>query len=64
MLTALPSPVDVRNNQGRFGSNPVRYSIVRDIRERRQMEHRLQEMARMESVDGWQEALRMTSTTF
>ena len=43
-------PVDVRNNQGRFGSNPVRYSIVRDIRERRQMEDKLQEMARMESV--------------
>ena len=43
-------PVDVRNNQSRFGSNPVRYSIVRDIRERRQMEDRLQEMARMESV--------------
>jgi PAS domain S-box-containing protein len=43
-------PVDVRNNQGRFGNRLVDYSIVRDIRERRQMEEKLQEMARMESV--------------
>ena len=43
-------PVDVRNNQGRFGSRRVQYSIVRDIRERRQMEDKLQQMARMESV--------------
>ena len=43
-------PVDVRNNKGRFGGNAVDYSIVRDIRERRQMEEKLQQMARMESV--------------
>jgi PAS domain S-box-containing protein len=43
-------PVDVRTNQGRFGSRVVDYSIVRDIRERRRMEEKLQEAARMESV--------------
>ena len=43
-------PVDVRTNQGRFGSRVVDYSVVRDIRERRRMEEKLQEAARMESV--------------
>ncbi|HTM49985.1 MAG TPA: ATP-binding protein, partial [Bryobacteraceae bacterium] len=43
-------PVDVRTSQGRFGRRVVDYSIVRDIRERRRTEEKLQEAARMESV--------------
>lgn len=43
-------PVEVRTSQGLFRSRPVDYSVVRDIRDRRLMEERLQEAARMESV--------------
>jgi PAS domain S-box-containing protein len=43
-------PVDVRTSQGLFRSRPVDYSVVRDIRERRLMEEKFQEAARMESV--------------
>src|SRR6185436_17528702 len=49
-LSGASIPVDIRTNQGRFGSRVVDYSIVRDIRERRRMEENLQEAARMESV--------------
>jgi two-component system cell cycle sensor histidine kinase/response regulator CckA len=43
-------PVDVRTNQGRFRRRLVDYSIVRDIRDRRRMEEKLRDVARMESV--------------
>jgi two-component system, cell cycle sensor histidine kinase and response regulator CckA len=43
-------PVDLRSNIARFGGRTVEYSIVRDIRERRQLEAQLQEAARMEAV--------------
>lgn len=43
-------PVDVRTNESRFGNKVVDYSIVRDIRERRQFEEKIQETARMESL--------------
>jgi CheY-like chemotaxis protein/two-component sensor histidine kinase len=43
-------PVEVRTSHGLFRSRPVDYSVVRDIRERRLMEEKFQEAARMESV--------------
>ncbi|MGH9721127.1 MAG: hybrid sensor histidine kinase/response regulator [Bryobacteraceae bacterium] len=43
-------PVDVRANQGRYKGRAVVYSIVRDMRERRQLEEELREAARLESV--------------
>jgi PAS domain S-box-containing protein len=49
-VSGVSIPVDIRTNRGRFGSRVVDYSVVRDIRERRQMEEKLQEAARMESV--------------
>ena len=43
-------PVDVRTSQGRLGRRVVDYSVVRDIRERRRMEEKIRESARLESV--------------
>ena len=43
-------PVDVRTSQGWLANRIVDYSVVRDIRERRRIEEKLQEAARMESV--------------
>ena len=43
-------PVEVRSSHGRFDGRTVDYSIVRDIRDRRQFEEKIQEAARMESL--------------